>query len=92
MTHPKARRPRITGMHRRVAQTSPIYRVTQCLCNRRTAEVSVNEIVTTVSSWLAELGADSPLVQDLARAVHAGDWPAAHAIGEYLSVEVTVAA
>ncbi|WP_431306081.1 hypothetical protein [Mycobacterium hubeiense] len=37
-------------------------------------------------------GANSPLVDDLARAVHAGDWPTARAIGEYLCVDVTVAA
>ena len=92
MTHPAARRLRITSMHRRVAHTSPIYRVTQCLRDGRTAEVPGHEIASTVSAWLAELGADSPLVDDLAQAVHAGDWSAAHAIGEYLSVDVTVAA
>jgi hypothetical protein len=92
MNHPTARRLRITGMHRRVAQTSPIYRVTQCLRDGRMAEVPGHEIATTVSKWLAELGADSPLVEQLAQAVHAGNWSAAHAIGEYLSVDVTVAA
>ena len=51
-----------------------------------------HHIVTTVSAWLAELGAHSPLVEDLARSVDVGDWPAAYAIGEYLSVDVTVAA
>jgi hypothetical protein len=91
MTHPMARRLRITGMHRR-QQTSPIYRVTQCLRNGRTAEVPGHQIATIVSGWLAELGAASPLVDDLARALHAGDWSAAHAIAEYLSVDVTVAA
>jgi len=44
-----------------------------------------------VSAWLAEVGAHSPLVDDLARAVRVGDWPAAHALGECLSVEVAVA-
>lgn len=91
MTHPVARRLRITGMHRR-PQTTPIYRVTQCLRDHRTAEVPVHQIATTVSAWLAELGADSPLVDDLARAVDAGDWTSAHALGEYLSIDVTVAA
>jgi hypothetical protein len=38
------------------------------------------------------LGAHSPLVDDLARAVHAGDWPAALGIGDYLSVDVAIAA
>jgi hypothetical protein len=87
-----ARHLRITGMHRRVAQASPIYRVTQCLRDGRTADVSGNEIETTVSAWLAELGADSPLVEDLAQAVRAGNWSAVHAIGECLSVDVAVAA
>ncbi len=91
MTHPTARRLRITGMHRR-HQSAPIYRVTQCLQDVRTAEVAAHEIATTVCSWLAELGADSPLVDELARAVRNGDWAATHAIGEYLSVDVTVAA
>jgi hypothetical protein len=92
MTHPMARRLRITGMHRRVAQTSPIYQVTQCLRIRRRAEVSGKLIATTVSAWLAELGVDSPLVEDLAQAVRVCDWASAHAIGEYLSVDVTLAA
>lgn len=51
-----------------------------------------HEIATTVSAWLAELGVHSPLVDDLAHAVRAGDWPAALGIGDYLSVDVTVAA
>ncbi|MGH3677440.1 MAG: hypothetical protein ACRDU5_17220 [Mycobacterium sp.] len=79
-------------MHRQAARSRPIYRVTHCLRERRTVDVSGPEIATTVAAWLAELGADSPLVEELARAVHAGDWPAAHAIGEYLSVDVTLAA
>jgi hypothetical protein len=79
-------------MYRRVTRTRPIYRVSHCLREGRTVDVPGHEIATTVSAWLAELGADSPLVEDLAQAVRAGDWPAAHAIGEYLSVDVTVAA
>jgi hypothetical protein len=67
-----------------------MYRVTDRLHEGRT--VPAHEIATTVSAWLAELGAHSPLVDDLARAVHAGDWPAALGIGDYLSVDVTVAA
>lgn len=92
MTHPMTRRLRITGMHRRAAQTNSIFRVTQCLRGGRTVEVPGHAIAATVSSWLAELGAVSPLVDDLARAVRLGDWPAARTIGEYLSVDVTVAA
>jgi len=50
-----------------------------------------HEIAHVVSAWLAELGADSPLVDDLARAACVGDWAAAHAIGDQLSVHVAVA-
>jgi hypothetical protein len=56
------------------------------------ARVSIDGIVVTVSAWLAELGTSSPLVDDLARTVRTGDWIAAHAIAEILSVDVTVAA
>jgi hypothetical protein len=48
-----------------------------------------DEIAAAVSAWLAELGAHSPLVEDLARAARAGDWAVAHALGEHLSVRVT---
>jgi hypothetical protein len=77
MTHPKV---------------NPIYRVTQCLRDGRSVEIPAHQIAPTVSAWLAEVGANSPLVDDLARAVRTGDWPAAHAIGEYLAVDVTMAA
>jgi hypothetical protein len=76
---------------RAVASTT-IYRVTDCLHQGRTVQVPCDELATTVSAWLAELGADSPLVEDLARAVRAGDWPAVYALGESLSVDVAVAA
>lgn len=79
-------------MQRREAHGNPIYRVTQCLRDGRTAEVPGDEIATTVSGWLAELGVDSPLVEDLARALSAGDWSTAHALADFLSVDVTVAA
>jgi hypothetical protein len=79
-------------MYRRATRSTAIYRVSDRLHDGRTVHVPGPQIATTVSAWLAELGAHSPLVEDLARAVHTGDWPAAHAIGEYLSVDVTVAA
>lgn len=79
-------------MYRRTAKTTTIYRLTDRLREGRSVHVSGEEIATTVSAWLAELGAHSPLVDDLARAVHAGDWPAAAALGEYLCVDVTMAA
>jgi len=80
--------------HRRThwaVPTTTIYRVTDLLHDGHTVQVPCSEIVTTVSAWLAELGADSPLVEDLARAVEVGDWPAAYDLGERLSVEVTFA-
>jgi len=76
----------------RAMASTPIYRVTDCLHQGRTVLVPCDELVTTVSAWLAELGADSPLVEDLARAVRTGDWPAVYALGESLSVDVSVAA
>jgi hypothetical protein len=79
-------------MQRRVASINSIYRVTQCLRDGRSVEVSGSAIATTVSGWLAELGAASPLVEDFERAVRAGDWAAVRAIGEYLCVDVTPAA
>ena len=69
-----------------------IYRLTDRLHHERCVYVPGNRIGATVAAWLAELGADSPLVEDLALAVHSGDWPAAHSLADYLSVQVTVAA
>ena len=69
-----------------------IYRVSDPLHDGRTAYVPADQIGATVSAWLAELGAHSPLVDDLARAVRAGNWPAVHSLADYLSVEVTLAA
>jgi len=91
MTHPTASRLRIVGMYRRAARTRATYRVSDRLHAGRAVHVPAHEIAPTVSAWLAELGAHSPLVEDLARAVHAGDWPAARGIGEYLSVDVSLA-
>lgn len=68
---------------------APVYQVTNQLSDGRSVQVSGDEIGATVSAWLTELGTDSPLVDDLVRAVQAGDWPSAHAIGEHLSVLVT---
>jgi hypothetical protein len=44
-----------------------------------------------VPKWLAEMGARSPLVEALAQAVDAGDWPKAHSISGCLGTELTVA-
>ena len=69
-----------------------MYQLTDRLHDGRTVQVPADELVGTVSAWLAELGAASPLVEDLAHAVRTADWPKAHALSDYLSVEVTVAA
>jgi len=66
-----------------------VYQVTDRLTLGRSVCVPGDEIAAAVSAWLAELGTYSPLVEDLARAARAGDWPAAHALGEHLSVKVT---
>jgi hypothetical protein len=68
-----------------------IYQVTDRL-HGRTVRVQADHISATVASWLAELDAWSPLVELLGRAVRDGDWPAIHAIGDYLSVDVQVTA
>ena len=69
-----------------------IYQLTDRLHDGRTAHVPADAIVATISAWLAELGAASPLVEDLAQAVRVDDWPKAHHVADYLSLEVTVAA
>jgi hypothetical protein len=58
----------------------------------RSARVSGDGIASVVSTWLAELGVDSPLAEELARAARANNWPAVHAIGDRLSLDVMVAA
>jgi hypothetical protein len=68
------------------------YQLTDRLHTGRTVCVPAAAIPATISAWLAELGVDSPLVGDLVEAVCAGDWPVAHSIASYLSVEVAVAA
>ncbi len=69
-----------------------IYQLTDRLHVGRTVRVQADDIAPTVASWLAELGACSPLAELLGQAVHDGDWPAVHGIADYLSVEVQVAA
>ena len=82
----------ITYLTRRRSEPTTAYQLTDRLHYGRIAYVSANGIVSTVSSWLAELGARSPIVEDLARAVRNGDWVAAHSIADCLSVNVAVAA
>ena len=76
----------------RAASVKTIYQVTDRLHREHTVRVPDDEIAATVSTWLAELGAHSPLATDLGQAVRAGDWPTVHAIGERLSVDVALAA
>ncbi|MGD1109174.1 MAG: hypothetical protein ABR885_02635 [Mycobacterium sp.] len=74
-----------------VTRVETMYCVTDRLHSGRTVKVPGPEIAPTVSVWLAKLGAHSPLVEDLARAACAGDWAAACAVGDRLSVDVFVA-
>ncbi|BAX91719.1 hypothetical protein [Mycobacterium shigaense] len=67
---------------------STFYELTDRLHGGRTLCVGGDAIASTVSMWLHDLDISSPLVEDFARAVRAGDWPTAHAIGECLSVDV----
>ncbi|MCV7242191.1 hypothetical protein H7J83_05440 [Mycobacterium mantenii] len=67
------------------------YYVTDRLHGGRTVAVPGREIATIVSIWLAELGTHSPLVEESARAACVGDWVTACAVGDQLSVGITVA-
>ena len=93
--HPSGQLPRIwrrLSGHPNEQEEMTLYRVTDRLHRGRIAYVPADRIVATVSAWLAELGAESTSVDDLAKAVRAGNWPAAHSIAEYLSVEVAFVA
>ena len=68
------------------------YLLTDRLHEGRKVEVCADQLPRIVAAWLAELGAHSPLVDELAKAVSARDWPAAHAVADRLSVDVAVAA
>ena len=76
----------------RRAASATLYCVTDRLHSERTVWVHAHEIAPLVTAWLAELGAHSTLVDDLARAAQIGDWAAAHAVGDQLSVDVALAA
>ena len=81
-----------TYLGRRETRVATAYQLTDRLHEGRTAWVSAEGIVNTVSGWLAELGARSPIVEDLTRAVRNGDWVVAHSIADRLSVDVDIAA
>lgn len=73
--------------------TATVYQVADRLHRgRAAARVSSDEIAATVSAWLAELEVETPMVDELAQAVRTGNWTAAHALEDLLSVDVTVAA
>ena len=57
----------------------------------RAVHVAADGIISTVAGWLAELGVHSPLVADSARMVRDGEWAAAYAIADFLSIDVTFA-
>ena len=82
----------LTQLAQRRQLTETTYQLTDCLHEGRTVHVAADGIAHMVSAWLAELGAHSPLVEDLARTVRDGDWTAAYAIADLLSVDVAVAA
>jgi hypothetical protein len=82
----------LPNLMRRTDMPSPTYQLTDLLHSGRDARVSADGIVATVSGWLAELDADSPLVGDLARVVQDGNWAAVHAIAASLSIDVILTA
>jgi hypothetical protein len=82
----------LTCLLRHEVPVARTYKLADRLHQGRIVYVTADEIIRTVSSWLAELGAYSPLVDDLARNVRSGDWPAAYAIADHLSIEVSLAA
>lgn len=82
----------LTCLVRRDEIAATTYQLTDRLHAGRTVRVSADGIISAVSVWLAELGAWSPLVEDLARTVRSGDRSAAHTIADCLSIDVTLAA
>ncbi len=71
--------------------TTTFYQVTDLLNDGHRARVPAQQITATVSGWLAELGVQSPLVDDLAGAVRSGDWATAHNLADRLSIDISVA-
>lgn len=82
---------RCLGLRGAVSSTT-LYEVRDLLHEGRAVYVPVDSIGPTVSRWLAELDADSPMVEDLTQAVRDGDWCAAYIVGDHLSVHVAIAA
>ena len=82
----------LTSLTHMSTKTATTYDIVDRLHARRAAHVPVDRIAATVTAWLAELGVDSPMAEDLARAARTGNWPAVHAISDCLSLDLTVAA
>ncbi|BBZ56242.1 MULTISPECIES: hypothetical protein [Mycobacteriaceae] len=76
---------------RRRRPVAPTFVVVDRLHGRRAEEVPGEQIAATVSSWLAELGVESPLIDALESAAQSQDWPTVYALGDRLSVDVMVA-
>lgn len=66
------------------------YEIVDRLHTRRAVGITGEAIAATVSQWLAELGAASPLAECLAIAACSGDWPRVHALEDELSVRIMV--
>jgi hypothetical protein len=66
------------------------YEIVDSLHTRRVVGVTGEDIAATVSGWLAELGAASPLADKLAAAARCGDWSRVHVLEDELSVRVMV--
>lgn len=76
----------------RSTSTPQMYLVRDRLHEGRMASVAATEIANLIGSWLADLDVHSPLVDQLAHAARLGDWTAARAIAEHLSVDISYVA
>ena len=82
---------RLRSRHKRTHRTvttSTIYQIADLLHEGRTVRVASDDIVTTVSAWLAELDTQSPMVEDLVHAVCTDNWSAVYGSGKRVSVDV----
>lgn len=79
-------------VHRRKSATPVKYVLTDRLHRERSVCVAADQLCATVANWLAQLGVHSSIAGDFARTICEGDWAAAHALADALSIDVTVAA
>jgi hypothetical protein len=68
------------------------YQVCDRLHKDRVVNVPGSEIASIVGAWLADLGVQSPWVDQLAGAIQADDWATVRAVCDHLSVDVSYAA